>query len=263
MRKIGINLDAVKSISAEEAVEIIASLGFGATFTGVMADADRQRRLADRLASKGISYDTLHAPFSHINDVWKDGDAGDEMLQELTDTVDRCLEVGAPIAVVHLSSGETPPPTTDIGRGRFLSLVEYAKKKGIRLAFENQRFLFNLAWILEECRGEETVGFCWDAGHEGCFTPGKEFMPLFGDRLIALHLHDNRGIFDADDHMLPLDGALDYARVTRQIRESGYGGTMMLEVFPSASDLYRGVTPEEFFTRAANAARELIKRTDG
>ena len=263
MRKIGINLDAVQAVSTEEVIELISSLGFEATFSGVMEDAKRQRRIAELLSGKGISYDTLHAPFSHINDVWKDGDAGDEMLQELTDTVDRCLEVGAPIAVVHLSSGETPPPTTDIGRGRFLSLVEYAKKKGIRLAFENQRFLFNLAWILEECRGEETVGFCWDAGHEGCFTPGKEFMPLFGDRLIALHLHDNRGIFDADDHMLPLDGALDYARVTRQIRESGYGGTMMLEVFPSASDLYRGVTPEEFFTRAANAARELIKRTDG
>ena len=262
MRKIGINIGAIAGISNETYIDLIAELGFGATFSGVMADAAQQRKIADRLFKKGLSYDTLHAPFARINNIWRADESGDAMLKELTDTVDRCHEVGAPIAVVHLSSGTTPPPTTDVGRDRFLRLVEYAGQKGIRLAFENQRFLFNLAWILEECKDNETVAFCWDAGHEGCFTPGKQFMPLFADRLIALHLHDNRGIYNADDHLLPLDGALDFSRVTRQIKASGYDGTMMLEVF-TKHERYSDVSPEDFLSRAAEAAKALVKMTDG
>ena len=263
MRKIGINHGSVRGISDEDFVEMISSLGFEATFSSVMADAKTQLRFADLLDKRNIAYDTLHAPFSHINDIWLDGEKGDLMLSELKETIDRCSLVGAKVAVIHLSSGETPPPMSDIGRCRFLRLVEYAKEKGVKPAFENQRKLANLAWIMEEFAGDDDVGFCWDAGHEGCFTPGKQFMPFFGDRLTALHLHDNRGIYNADDHMLPLDGSLDFSRVARQIKASGYTGTMMLEVFRESSDFYRTYTPITFLTRAAEAARELVKRTDG
>ena len=262
MRRIGINHGCVKGISDEEFVEMISSLGFESTFSGVMADVEKQSRFSNLLAKKNIAYDTLHAPFSHINDIWLSGEKGDRMLGELKETIDRCSLVGAKIAIIHLSSGETPPPMSDIGRGRFLSLVEYAKKKGIKPAFENQRKLANLAWMMEEFAGDDGIGFCWDAGHEGCFTPGKQFMPLFGDRLCALHLHDNRGIYNADDHMLPLDGNLDFARVTKQIKASGYQGTMMLEVFRESSDFYSSYTPLAYLTRAAEAARELVRRTD-
>ena len=63
--------------------------------------------------------------------------------------------------------------------------------------------------------------------------------------------------------MLPLDGNLDFARVAKQIKESGYLGTMMLEVFRESSDFYSSYTPLAYLTRAAEAARELLRRTDG
>ena len=47
-------------------------------------------------------------------------------------------------------------------------------------------------------------------------------MPLFGNRLICTHIHDNDCMYDHDMHMIPFDGAVDYDRVTRQIRESGF-----------------------------------------
>ena len=258
----GINIGCVNDLTDAEFIDTIDSLGFRAVFSGVMADVERQRRCAEILASRGIAYETLHAPFAHINDIWLPTDVGDVMLKELYQTVDRCVEVGAPVAVIHLSSGETPPPMSDIGRGRFLSLVEYAKKKGIVLAFENQRKLANLAWILEEIPSDGVIGFCWDCGHEGCFTIGREFMPLFGDRTVALHLHDNFGIYNGDDHLLPFDGKLDFDRICRQIRESGYTGTMMLEVFAKHST-YTAVSSRDFLARAAEAVKEMIKRTDG
>jgi sugar phosphate isomerase/epimerase len=172
--------------------------------------------------------------------------------------------VGAPIAVVHLSSGDNPPTVTDVGRSRFAALVEYARKKGIKIAFENQRKLFNLAWALETFGPEDGVGFCWDCGHEGCFTPGKQFMPWFADRLICTHIHDNYGIFDDDRHLLPFDGKLDFERVARQLREANWQGSVMLEVILGKNSHYKGsnyedLTPEQYLIRAADAAKKLAK----
>ena len=74
---------------------------------------------------------------------------GDAMYNELVNSVDACVAVGAPIVVVHLSSGQNPPPTTDAGRGRYIQLVDYAAKKNIKIAFENQRMLGNIGWAFE------------------------------------------------------------------------------------------------------------------
>lgn len=261
MRKTGIIIHAAKGLSDEAYINTIADLGFNTTFSGVL-DISRHEHIANLLAKRGMEYENLHTPFGHINDIWLDCEGGEAMLKELVDCIDCCVVSGAPIAVVHLSSGLKPPSITDIGRGRFARLVEYANSKNVRIAFENQRKLANLAWALETFSHEDGVGFCWDCGHESCFTPGREYMPLFGNRLICTHIHDNSGTFDQDDHMLPFDGNINFERFAHHIRESGYKGSFMLEVFAKNSDIYSGMTPETFLTRAADAAKRLVKLTD-
>ena len=261
--EVGINLHAIGGLTDEAYIKTIAELGFTATFY-MAKSAERMEQLSRLCAAENIRFDTLHAPFNHINDMWLEHDGGMQMLAELKDCVDQCLVVGAPIAVVHLSSGLNPPTITDIGRGRFEELVAYAQKKGVKIAFENQRKLFNLAWAFETFSPEDGVGFCWDCGHENCFTPGKQFMPLFSDRLICTHIHDNMGVFNEDKHMLPFDGSQDFDRVARQIRESGYRGVLMLEVMAGTSDHYEGVnyqgiSPMEYLQRAAAAVKRLEK----
>lgn len=131
-------------------------------------------------------------------------------------------------------------------------------QKGIKIAFENQRKLFNLAWALETFGPEAGVGFCWDCGHEGCFTPGKQFMPLFGDRLICTHIHDNPGFFNDDRHMLPFDGNLDFNRIAGQLREYRWQGSLMLEVSAKNHAEYaEKYSPEEFLRRAAASVKRL------
>jgi len=88
-------------------------------------------------------------------------------------------------------------------------------------------------------------------------------MPLFGDRLILLHIHDNYGVFNEDKHVLPFDGGIDFARVAQHIRNSGFGGTMMLEVNHAKTQMYREMTPDAYLERAAKAARRLADRVDG
>ena len=258
MREIGINLHAKEGLSDDEYIRCIASLGFRAIFSGSrLGDGKRLSHIAELCASNNLRYETLHAPFDHINDMWLTGENGEVMLNELTVCVDNCVIAGVNTAVVHLSSGVNAPPITDIGRARFTALVDYAAKKGITVAFENQRKLANLAWALETFSSADNVGFCWDCGHENCFTPGREYMPLFGDRLICTHIHDNDGIFNHDLHLLPFDGTLDFERVARQLRVSPFQGTLMLEAIAKSSDRYDTVSTEEYLKRAYDAAVRL------
>ena len=261
MRKIGINLHSVKGCSDSEAVELLASHGFEATFSDTYS-AERQVEIAELLAKKGISYDTLHAPFDRINDMWREGEDGERMCERLIAAVDNCALAGVPTAIVHLSSGVHAPQINDVGIARFTRLVEHAEKKGVVVAFENQRKLANISWALETFEANAHVGFCWDCGHEGCFSPGREYMPLFSSQLVALHIHDNFAVFNEDRHMLPFDASLDFERIARQIRTSGYGGTLMLEVFKKDGEPYGNMSADEYLSRAYAAATALRKMTD-
>ena len=262
MNPIGIGMLTIPGMTPEDFVREIAGLGFAATFDQGRKSRETLAATASACASFGVQLETLHAPWDNINAIWLPGEEGRQMLEKLMDTVDKCHLVGAPIAVVHLSSGQNPPTVTDVGRSRFAALVEYAQKKGVKIAFENQRKLFNLAWALETFGPEDGVGFCWDCGHEGCFTPGKQFMPWFADRLICTHIHDNYGIFDDDRHLLPFDGKLDFDRVARQLREANWQGNVMLEVILGKNSHYKGcnyenLTPQQYLARAAQAAKRL------
>jgi len=262
VRSTGINLHAFKGLSDEAYINIIADLGFKYTFSGVF-EAERHESIANMLARRNMAYETIHAPFGHINDIWLDCEGGDKMLDELFECVDCCVVSGAPYAVVHLSAGMTPPSITDIGRMRFAKLVEYAKLKNVRIAFENQRMLANLAWAMETFSEADGVFFCWDCGHESCFTPGREYMPLFGNRLACTHIHDNLGIFNQDDHLIPFDGHIDFNRFAHHIRTSGYKGTFMLEALQRQSTRYDDMTVEAYLQRAAEAVNRLVRLTDG
>ena len=261
MRKIGINMHAKKGLSAADFAKAARGLGFSTVFS-LPKEQEVMLENANALAAAGMSYETLHAPFKGINAIWQEGEEGNEMLLKMMDCVDFCVTVGAPIAVVHLSSGDNPPPPTDVGRGRFIRLVDYAIGKGIKIAFENQRKLHNISWSFEEFRDTETVGFCWDCGHESCFTPGRRYMPLFGDRLVCTHIHDNLGIYNADQHLLPFDGQIDFSYVANAIKESGYTGSLMLEI-KGNSDFYAELSVEAFLERAAVSVKRLRKMIDG
>lgn len=255
MRQLGINLGARKEMDLPTFCAFIRELGFSRVFSG-SADHDKVRRQAETVYNAGLCYDTLHAPFKGImNAIWREGDEGEDTLRQLTDCVDLCAEIGAPIAVVHLSAGEAAPPPTDIGRARFIRLVEHAADKGVKVAFENQRKLANIAWAFEEFRDAPHVGFCWDCGHEGCFTPGRRYMPLFGDRLICTHIQDNEGVLNKDTHLIPFDGSLDFAYVAAALR-SAPSVPLVLEMKRKATK-YEGMTDEAYLTRAAQAVRRL------
>ena len=70
----------------------------------------------------GIICDNLHAPYLNINHMWgEDVVAGEAMLGQLLDSVDKCHRYGIPRTIVHLSSGRPMPAITEIGLRRTLT----------------------------------------------------------------------------------------------------------------------------------------------
>lgn len=249
--EIGISWNCYGGLGIEEQAEIIAKHGFTNTFIGGLDP--KMREIIPILKQNGIRCENVHAPFSHINDIWREGAEGNAMLDELLETVNRCSELEIPIMVVHLSAGKAPR-ISDIGYERLARLMERADKNGVTVAYENQRFLANIAFALEEF---PQAKFCWDTGHESCFTEGRRYMPLFGKRLAALHIHDNEAVYNADLHLIPYDGRISFDRVAKEIAESGYDGSLTLELSRKKSDRYNAFSPDEYYSRAAKAANKL------
>ncbi|MDD4797667.1 MAG: TIM barrel protein, partial [Eubacteriales bacterium] len=128
--------------------------------------------------------------------------------------------------VVHLTSGAQPPAVTAAGTRRIERLVERARNCGVRLAFENMRASAHVCHVLDafDC---ETVGLCYDSGHEYLWTPGVDHLAGYARRVAAVHLHDNDGTADA--HLPPFRGSIDWRRTAARLAASAYGGAVTLE----------------------------------
>jgi len=252
--KIGINFEAYGGLPIEETVRLLKSNGFATSF--VMADNAEFESIMPLLDKNSIECETLHAPFYGINSIWLKGSDGDEMLKRLLASVDGCVKYGVPILVAHLSSGVNPPPISDIGIERFDRLMSYADEKSVTVAFENQRLLGNIAFAFERYAN---AGFCWDVGHEKCFANGREYMPLFGQKTVAVHIHDNLFEQNGDKHLLPFDGKIDYNTVVDYLAKSPYKKSVMLEVIRKNSNFYDAYSPELYFEKAAVAARKIAQ----
>ena len=256
LHKIGINYANYFTDNIEETLRNLADIGFEAVFTGHFAEGPTET-FANAAFQNGLAYESIHAPYDRINDIWYAGEPGEAMLARLCDCVKTCGKYQIPIAVVHLSSGENPPRINDIGYRRFAKLIEEAVKNNVTLAFENQRKLANLAFIFETFSNVEQVKFCWDVGHEACFTDGIEFMELFGKKAVYTHIHDNFSQYNRDLHLIPFDGNIDFYRCAQLLKKHNYNSTLTLEILPKASDLYTEISFDAYYRKAFSAAKKL------
>ena len=242
----------------EEIVEVYKKHGINHTFIG--SETKEFDKVMQLFSDNGIICDSLHAPFNNINDMWKEDDeAANAMLLRLKDSVDKCAKFSIPNTVVHISSKTPMPEITEKGVKRFEELFNYAKEKGVLIALENQRFLENIDFFMK--RYQDLV-FCWDSGHENCFTDGVDFLSLYGERLKMLHLHDNNCVYDGDEHLLPFDGKIDFQRASDHLSRLNYQGTLMLEVSKFSTSngekIYENLSLDEYIGKAKKALLKLL-----
>ena len=259
-RKIGINADSFRGGDVYESLKKIKAHGFNCFFVeGYSSDFIGYKKLADEL---GLTFDFIHAPFRGINDFWLEGDGYKELYEKICLSIETAAACSVPVVITHLSSGWQPPAVSEIGLSRFDALVEIAEQRGIILAFENLRNYENIMVIMERYKDRKNVRFCYDCGHEYCYTHGVDWIKIFGEKLICTHIHDNLGYdrtCDPDIHILPFDGTLDYADMVRRLDKVGYEGPIMLEVFNTTKSEYKELTADEFFATCAARAKRIAE----
>ncbi len=248
--------DAISGFSIDEKnnkYKLLNDIGFhGVTLGWTSNFGDENFKLNPDLARKsGLFVENVHACFRGANNIWRDKIDGDTTAEKLITTVNECADLEVPTIVIHLTSGSTPPAKSDIGLKRLNNIIEIAEKRDIKLAFENLREHTNLDFVLSHFQSNH-VGFCYDSGHNFFANPDIDFLKKYGNRLFALHLHDNDRVNDL--HQIPFDGGIDWDNLMDKINQTGYPGATSLEIL---FDEYSNENIEDTLIKAYNSAKIL------
>jgi sugar phosphate isomerase/epimerase len=222
------------------------------------AVADLQQWLADA----GVTLRSVHAPTaeSFVGGVWGGSmsiASVDPALREraVKDTL-QALYIARriPIAVfvLHLGIPRMQPRDADVGaqdvraaaRRSAEEIVTAARPLGVRVAVEvipNEiSRAGSLVHFVEDDLDGLGVGICLDFGHAHIDGDVVEAVETVSEHVIATHLHDNSG--RSDDHLMPMDGTIDWAGALTAVQKIGYDGPLIFEVGaqgPSKASLAR------------------------
>lgn len=253
MKELGIFVGMKMETPVTEQLRIIKDAGFSSFFTG-WSKGRPIDKYADTAAKLGLTYQTLHAPFSGMNCIWEDGIDGDNYQKIFTDCIDDCSANGIGIMVTHVTVATVAPPPSDIGAYRFGNIIEHAAKKNVTIALESLEIPEHLAFLFEKYGDASNLGFCHDCGHNLCYTPDIDMMALYGNRLVCTHMHDNFGVktpgvitYHDDLHYLPFDGKVDYKKVGEDMKKYGKNVPVTLELNYAAKPEYKEKWTEEEF----------------
>ncbi len=248
-----------------ERMQAIARAGFDAVslwWGESRAGGAGKQHLPALARQAGLGVDHVHAPYAHANDLWRAGVAGETLVAVYARCLDDCRRHGIPVMVLHASQGENPPPVTTIGLARLRRLVAHAEQQQVTIALENLRQSAHLEQAFATIHSHR-LRFCYDSGHENHYTGKWDLLDRYGDRLAALHLHDNSG--HLDQHLPPGAGTVPWDWLMRRIAQTGYRGAVSLEVSNVAAAHWRAMSAEAFLHaayRAAHRLRQLMMDAD-
>ena len=119
------NSGSFPGVDVISGMSYVKDAGFDSVFTGYRND-ELCEKIANEAVRLGLAYETIHAPFKGINNIWLPGEEGEAILGVLTTCLESCASHGVPTMIVHLSSGNNAPAINDIGHERFDRLVDLA-----------------------------------------------------------------------------------------------------------------------------------------
>ena len=86
--------------------------------------------------------------------------------------------------------------------------------------------------------------------------PLDEEIDIAGDRLWSLHVHDNHG--EADEHLIPGLGTIQWPPVLKALERINYAGPFMMEIMRENPIMQR-LSPLETINQAYAAARRILR----
>ena len=273
--KLGFSICQSYGKTVPEAVQLLKAIGFDAVSPEWMPDGGHIAYI-EAAKQAGMEVQSLHAPYEKAKDMWGSDEAKAETaIQELLSCLHDCEAYGVPIMVAHAFIGFKDHTPTPQGLKNFETVVQEARRRGIKIALENTEGEEYLFALMEHFAGDKTVGFCWDSGHEMCYNHSQDLLEKYGDRLLITHLNDNLGIRDfqgritwLDDlHLLPFDGILDWDRAAERLRQADCPAILNFELNLRSkpgrheNDPYGQMTAEEYLTECYKRACRVAAKT--
>jgi sugar phosphate isomerase/epimerase len=164
--------------------------------------------------------------------------------------------IGSGIVILHVTDRFPPEETRariSAVKDSLKELIPYAMKKGIQLAAENLPSALAMQVFHAALEDQPGLGVCYDSSHARISGDGFDVLQRYRERVIALHISDNRG--KNDDHMLPFEGVIEWPEFAQYLGRLPQIGILMLEVEVRESAFRDS---QEFLAQAAARAKRLI-----
>lgn len=204
------------------------------------------------IKEKGLNVIFAHLGYQNINDIWKEGEAGDQLVDRYKNDIKICKENEIPMVVMHLTDGHKAPEYNETGRKRLQEIVDYAEGLYIKVAFENTKIKGYLDYVMENILNQN-AGICFDSGHYHVHFDDDLKFEKFKNRILAVHLHDND---KSDDlHLIPFDGTLNWKSVVKNLKENNYNGPITME--QCYRNDYTAMEIEDFYRKGYAAGEKL------
>lgn len=261
--RVAFSANAYLKFSFAEACRRVAALGYAGV--EVMADVphawpawmldEQKQALRDALAANRLAVSNVNGFMMHaVNDPrqrywhpsWIEPDRHYRQIR--IDHTRRCLtlarELGAPSVTTEPGGPVEPGTSWEAALRLFVEhlkpVAEHAEKEGVLLLVEPEPgLLVETADQFEELMrhlDSPAVGLNFDVGHFYCV--GDEPAPTV--RRLAkyvrhFHLEDIAAT-RVHHHLVPGEGAIDFAATFRAIRDIGYDGWITVELYPYVDD---------------------------
>lgn len=198
------------------------------------------------MAEAGLELHGIHAPIATSFSGGRPGppmslaSADPELRAFALSEAERALHIArripAKVLVAHLGlprgQGSAADNSRDAARRSIESLAAMADPLGVRIAVEvipnELSRAGSLVHFVEEDLDTTAVGVCLDFGHAHMDGDLVEAIETVSGHLVSTHVHDNRG--RTDDHLVPLEGTIDWPSALTAIQKVGYDGTLLLEI---------------------------------
>ena len=241
--------------------------------TDAMLEGDYEKRAAETkalLAELGLTAPQGHAPMYNTLCPPENID----LIDLYTRTLRFCRIIGIPQVVIHPGAvkGDTREEFFAKNVAFFKSLIPAAEETGVCVLIENignyadPYYLWTGADLREmlDMVGHPLFNACWDVGHANHFWPEDcnmyESILALGDKLTALHIHENCGYFEEprkhyriDMHTMPyasVHSPLSFDAVLQGLKDIDYKGTFSFEcLFPAKKNLANFVYQGEKVTK--------------
>ncbi len=262
----------VVALPPSEAIRALAGIGWpglelSTEHLEYIADSENAEDLAEQVrslvAELGVTMPQAHL-YIRANVATADTELREADMATVMRHIELCSRMGIHTGVIH-PGGDDPARLDDEWAERarriesFSRLAGHAAEHGVALAVENMRDRTEPdrtalgrrrygATIVElneliDAVGAPNMGICYDTGHGNCQgLDMTEAVRQCGDRLLATHIQDTDG--NADQHLAPTRGNIDWERGVAALREIGYTGLFNLEVGGE-----RGELPVELILR--------------